>query len=205
MVDLFLDAGWFQLHWYYDIVEVAEEINMLCMYTVIRGVFGPLLLCVFHGSWSGVLKGFPWKRFLPGFYGSNQQKGCDPWMKRLISCTIWGCLKHLAKFSEPSTVWLQGSRWPISSTKSEASFEPFASSHVSGWWVSTEHATEFGIAIVAWKSPPYDVSPGVMLHNMTSGQKNPGKQCRKSRLLKHESKVIQLLRWRLHTGRPVLL
>lgn len=118
VVLFFLEAGWFQLHWYYDIVEVTEEINMLCMYTVIRGVFGPLLLCVFHRSVrSGVLKGFPWKRFLPRFYGSNQQKGCDPWMERLISCTVWGCLKHLAKFSEPSTVWLQGSRWPINSTK----------------------------------------------------------------------------------------
>lgn len=181
------------------------------MYTVIRGVFGPLLLCVFHGSWSGVLKGFPWKRFLPGFYGSNQQKGCDPWMEGLISCNIWRCLKHLAKFSEASTVWL--SRWPISSTTFIWNFLDEALNRdvcfVSGWWVSTEHATEFGIAIVAWKSPPNTICVSrsdVTQHDIRS-KKNPGKQCRKFRLLKHKSKVIQLLRWRLpwHTGRPVLL
>lgn len=46
MVDFFLEAGWFQLHWHYDIVEVTEEINMLCMYTLYVGCLD-LYFCVF--------------------------------------------------------------------------------------------------------------------------------------------------------------
>ena len=169
MVDFFFEAGWFQLHmilWYRGSSWRNQHVVYVYRYT--------------WGVWTFTFVCFPWislERFLPGFYGSNQQKGCDPWMERLISRTIWGCLKHWTpQFSEASTVWLQG--WPISSTKFIWNFLDEALNRdvcfVSGWWVSTEHATEFGIAIVAWKSPPNTmcVCPGVMgKHNMTSGQK----------------------------------